>query len=175
MSSEPLYGFLKNTDRGLKWVDKGLLTLTGAVLVFLTVMIFVDVCLRFLFNAPLPASAESTELMMPYIAFGALAYTLASGTHIRITLLIDRMSRRGKASLEVVTSLFGFLFCAYLTYKGWIFFWESFAIREEMLAIIKLPWWAGKFALPLGMCFFTLRFLFNFILVLTGRLDRIKQ
>jgi TRAP-type C4-dicarboxylate transport system permease small subunit len=158
----------------MKWADYGLLAITGGVLVFLTCMIFVDICLRFLFNSPLPASAESTELMMPYIAFGALSYTLSLGAHIRITLLNERVSRKVRVFLEIIACFIGGLFSAYLTYKGWLFFWESFVIREEMLAIIKLPWWAGKFAMPLGMFFFTLRFFYRLIAVLSGHLDRLK-
>jgi TRAP-type C4-dicarboxylate transport system permease small subunit len=154
----------------LDWSDKVLNIITGAMLIFLTLMIVLDVSLRFLFNSPLPASAETTELIMPYIAFGALAYTLGIGSHVRISLLTERTSEKVQRFFEILASLVGFLFCLMLTYKGWLFFWESFVIREEMLAIIKLPWWFGKFSLPLGFFFMTLRFLFNLYLASTGRL-----
>jgi TRAP-type transport system small permease protein len=157
----------------LAWFDKMLIIITGFMLMFLTLMIVLDVSLRFLFNSPLPASAETTELIMPYIAFGALAYTLSIGNHVRISLLTERTSENTQRFFEILAALVGFLFCAILTYKGWLFFWESFVIREEMLAVIKLPWWVGKFALPLGFLFMTLRFLFNLFLASTGRLNQL--
>ncbi len=159
----------------LDFCDRALIIITGFMLIFLTLMIVLDVSLRFLFNSPLPASAEATELIMPYIAFGALAYTLAIGTHVRISLLTERTSGNWQRFFEVLAALIGFLFCAMLTYKGWLFFWESFLIREEMLAVIKLPWWVGKFSLSLGFLFMTLRFLRNLFLALSGRVHEITE
>mgnify|MGYP000984075976 FL=1 len=163
---------------GFKWIldksDRAMINLTGFVLVFLTVMIVVDVSLRTLFNSPLPASAESTELMMPYIAFCTLAYTLSIGSHVRISLLAERLPAKYRVHLEWLASAVGFGFCVLLTYMSWNFFWESFVIREEMLAIIKLPWWVGKFAMPLGFFFISLRYLFNLVAVTTGRIEQVK-
>ncbi len=160
---------MNGIKRRLDWFDKVLIVITGGMLVFLTLMIVSDVVLRVLFNSPLPASAEMTELIMPYIAFGALAYTLAIGTHVRISLFTERTPTHLQKYFEMLAALVGFLFCAVLTYKGWFFFWDSFVIREEMLAIIKLPWWVGKFSLFLGFLFMTLRFLFNLFLASAGR------
>ena len=172
MESTGSGGFLN----GIKWVldklDLLMIHLTGVVLVFLTLMIVVDASLRWLFNSPLPASAESTELMMPYIAFCTLAYTLAIGTHVRISLLKERLPVKYALYLESLASLVGGGFCALLTYVSWIFFWESFVIHEEMLAIIKLPWWVGKFAMPLGFFLMTLRYSFNLVSVMSGRMVR---
>ena len=165
---------ISGMKRMLDRTDRFLIGLTGAMLIFLTLMIVLDVSLRFLFNKPIPASAEATELLIPYIAFGALAYTLAIGSHVRISLFTERTSPKVRVFFEIFAAFIGFLFCAFLTYKGWLFFWESFIIREEMLAIIKLPWWFGKFSLPLGYLFLTLRFLFNLLAASTGRLSEIK-
>ncbi len=174
MESKDTGGFLN----GFRWIldlsDRAMINLTGFVLVFLTLMIAVDVSLRALFNSPLPASAESTELMMPYIAFCTLAYTLAIGSHVRISILAERLPSKYRVHLEWLASAVGFGFSVLLTYMSWDFFWESFIIREEMLAIIKLPWWVGKFAMPLGFLFISLRYLFNLLAVTAGRVAEIK-
>jgi TRAP-type C4-dicarboxylate transport system permease small subunit len=174
MESKRSGGFLN----GMQWVldksDRFMINLTGFVLVFMTLMIVVDVALRVLFNSPLPASAESVELMMPYIAFCALAYTLAIGAHVRISILVEKLPVKYRPYLEWLVSLVGLGFCALLTYVSWTFFWESFVINEEMLAIIKLPWWVGKFAMPLGFFVMTLRYLFNLVAVMAGRVDVVR-
>jgi TRAP-type C4-dicarboxylate transport system permease small subunit len=174
MEAKETQGFVTGIRRCLDKTDQFLVIIAGGMLVFLTLMITIDVTCRYLFNTPIPASAEATELIMPYIAFGALAYTLAKGSHVRITLLNERSSKPVQVVLGILASVVGFVFCAYLTYKGWLFFWESFVIREEMLAIIKLPWWFGKFAMPLGYLFLTLRFLFNLLAISAGRLAEAK-
>ena len=157
----------KNTLKKVNWLldlgDKGLIFITGFALVALALMIFVDVCMRFIFNCPLPASAEATELAMPYITFGTLAYTLALGKHIRISAAVDYMPDKLKFCCEILTCVVGVFFCGLMTFGGWNFFWESFVIRENMLAIVKLPWWVGKFIMPIGFCLMMLRFIYNLI------------
>jgi TRAP-type C4-dicarboxylate transport system permease small subunit len=172
MAAMKSQGFSERAGGILNGADKALLIFTGGVLIFLTMMIVVDVALRVLFNWPLPASVESTELMMPYITFCALSYTLFTGGHIRIELAIERLPPKFRKLCLTFSYLLGFLFCCLMTIWGWNFFWDSFSINEEMLAVIKLPWWSGKFALPLGFFLMTLRFLLNLFQVLSGRLQR---
>lgn len=155
--------FLGRFQRGLEGTEKGLAFITSGVLILLTVMIVVDVLLRFLFNSPLPASVESTELMMPYIVFFPLAYTLTEGGHVRISLFANLGGPKTRRAFHVIAALVGLFLCIVLTYEGWLQFWDSFIIREEMLAIIKLPWWVGKFAMPVGFFFMGIGYLVNII------------
>jgi TRAP-type C4-dicarboxylate transport system permease small subunit len=157
----------------LSVMDNGLLFITGFALLFLTFMIFVDVGLRFIFNSPLPASAEATELIMPYIAFCALSYTLFKGAHIRITLFTERGSASTRMAFEIICSIFGLLCSAAFTYYSWLLFWNSVIINEQMVAIIRMSWWIGKFSMPVGFFFFTIRYLLNTIVLCSG--ETIKQ
>ena len=150
---------LEKIDQWQGFIERILVYVTSFVLVVLTGMIVLDVFLRFFFNAPLPASVESTELMMPYIVFLPLAYTLRMEKHVRISLFMSKGSPRFRGILEVFCRAVALLFCSMLTYTGWMLFWESFRIREEMLAIVKLPWWVGKFAMPVGFLFLALGYL----------------
>ncbi len=160
--------FMGKMNHALSLADNGLLCITGFALLFLTLMIFTDVALRFLFNEPLPASAEVTELIMPYIAFCALAYTLSRGTHIRITLLLENAPSLRRMAFEMICIISGLLCCAVFTYYSWLLFWHSVSINEQMQALIMLPWWVGKFSMPLGFFFFTLRYLLNLITLCSG-------
>ena len=161
--------FLKEINQLSGRFEGILVFVTSGVLVVLTSMIVLDVCLRFLFNSPLAASVESTELMMPYIVFCPLAYTLTKGGHVRISLILDRTSPRVSTVLNGVSQIIAFLLCGMLSYTGWHLFWESFVIREEMLAIVKLPWYVGKFAMPVGFFFLAVRYFLNVISALSAK------
>lgn len=169
MNSRQSGDFSERMFQVLMSLEKALVFVTNGVLILLTSMIVIDVCLRFFLNKPLPASVESTELMMPYIVFCPLAYTLTKGGHVRISLFVDRMPPGARSVCQVVSVLIGFLLCGMLAYWGWLHFWESFVIREEMLAIIKLPWWVGKFAMPVGFFFMAVRYLFELFFTLIGK------
>lgn len=147
----------------LHYADNLMILLTGVALVFLTFMITTDVASRFLFNKPFRAGTEISELLMAYIVFLALGYTLSLNIHIRITAVLEYFPIQWKLAFEVLADIFGLLFCAFVTFYAWKFFWHSFSIREELLAVVKLPLYVGKFAMPLGFFFFTLHYLVHLI------------
>jgi TRAP-type C4-dicarboxylate transport system permease small subunit len=124
---------------------------SSCALVFMAFMIVVDVFLRYVFNSPLPASVESSELIEPYVVFLPFAYALFADRHVRVTLLISRFPARIRLAAEIFAYLLGFAFFAILCYYSWEEFWQSYVIDETMLAAIRLPWWAGKFSMPIGM------------------------
>ncbi len=64
----------------------------SGVLVLLTLLVVVDVSMRYLFLKPIPGAAEMTELMLPYIAFCSFAYALVAGAHVRMTLVVNKIS-----------------------------------------------------------------------------------
>lgn len=129
------------------------------VTLFITFIIIVDVFLRYVLNKPLPATWEISEILMPYIVFLAFAYALKKGSHIRVSLLTDSLPPKAQLGCEILSNLIGFIMCALMTYWSWLRFWESFMIREEIIAAVHLPWWFGKFAMPIGMGVFAIRYL----------------
>jgi TRAP-type C4-dicarboxylate transport system permease small subunit len=44
-----------------------------------------------------------------------------------------------------------------------------------MMAAIPLPWWLGKMAMPIGMFFLTIRYLFLFIAHIQGKNTEVKE
>jgi TRAP-type C4-dicarboxylate transport system permease small subunit len=138
--------------------DRWLVGATGAALLILTLLIAVDVAARFVFNRPLPATTEMSELLMAYVVFLAMGYTLSRGQHIRITVLFEYIPRHWKKYFDLFGDLVGLVFCAVVSWYAWKFFAHSLSVREEMLAVVRLPWYVGKFAMPVGFLFFTLRY-----------------
>lgn len=159
-------------EAGLHKLEKVLIIITWVVFALLTLMIVVDVFSRNAFNAPIPASAEATELFMPYIVFLPLAYTLITGQHVRVSIVMERLPSSARRYCEIFANLIGFSFFVMLTWWSSMHFWESFIVREEMLAIIKLPWWVGKFALPVGAFVIAVEFLAELVMAFIKPADR---
>lgn len=84
----------------LEWV--GLVTLAGIVLIAL-----MDVVGSKGFKWPLPGSTEITASLQVVAIAGGLAFSQIAGRHIRVGFLIDRLPRRGKAALELFSSILG--------------------------------------------------------------------
>jgi TRAP-type C4-dicarboxylate transport system permease small subunit len=154
---------LRQAEKGLQAIDKVMVVISWAVTLFITFMIVIDVFLRFLFNKPLPASWEISEVVMPYIIFFALSQALAVGAHVQVTIITNLFGPKGRRVCEIIATLICLIVCVPLTYWSWLHFWSSYRIGEEILAAIWIPWWLGKFAMPVGLGAFTLRYFLNLL------------
>lgn len=137
------------------------MVICGFWIIGLTFLVVLDVTLRYFFSSPIPGGVEATELILPYIVFLGLSYTLHVDGHVRVNLILDRLPNFLKKIADSLDCIVGIAFFGCLTYFGALHFWESFRILEFMMAPIKLPWWVGKFAMPLGTFAITLRFVFR--------------
>lgn len=146
-------------DNRLQNIEKGLIVVSWVATLFITLMIIIDIFLRFVFNKPVPGTWEMSEVVMPYIVLSALAYTLTKDVHVRMYLVTNRLPPKLQFACNIFSNIISTVFCAMITYWSWLFFWDSFIIGEEMLAAIKIPWWLGKFAMPVGMAMFSARYI----------------
>ncbi len=159
---------LQKLDRVFFGVEKFQIHCSWVVTVFVTLMIVLDIALRALFNRPLPASWEISEVLMPYIVAFGFAYTLTIDKHIRVSMVTDLFPVKMQVRVRVFTDLLSFLMCFLITYYSCIWFWESFSINEQILAAIDIPWWFGKVAMPIAFATFGIRYLLLAIFALAG-------
>lgn len=119
---------------------------------------------RYLFNAPTVWAHPLSILMCAGIGILGGVYCLRHGAHVKMDLFYSRLSPRGRAAIDIITSLFFFIFIIMLVYKGWEFALDS---------IIKNEWLTGfrwravvypvKVLIPLTGCVVLLQGLAKFI------------
>jgi TRAP-type C4-dicarboxylate transport system permease small subunit len=146
-----------------KRMETILTVVSSVVTISLTLMIVVDVTGRYFLNRPLPATWEIGEICMPYIVFFPFAYALTRGNHVQVGLIKNMFSRKVQRIFGIITDIISLALCIAMTYWAWLRFWESFKLQEEMLAAVKILWWWGKIAMPIGIGLFTISFFFQLI------------
>ena len=156
---------------GPKRVIKGLILFSFVAYAWVILMLVTDLSGRFFFNRPLPASVEICDIVMPWIVFPAFAYTLALGGHIRVSLLVKRFSRRWQLWCKIFACVCGLALLVPVTYVGYIMFWESWIIKEAILAAVFVPWYAGKIIFPIGLTFFCIQY----VICLAESLRELRQ
>jgi len=117
----------------------------------LAVMVYYyEVIARYVFNSPTNWAHESMFLMfgMQYLLAGG--YVLREGAHVRVDVIYMRLPNRIKAIVDIVSSIFFFIFTIALMVTGWIFFHDSFEVGEVSFTEWGIQYWPIKFALPLG-------------------------
>lgn len=156
-------GSLKRIEAVLTVCRYAAIVVSAAALFGLVLMITADTFFRFVFLKPFPATVEISQLVEPYVIFLPMAFALAAGSHVRVTMLTGRMGPKAEFLSDCLAYAVGFVFFAVMTYISWISFWKSFVINETVLAAIKLYWWSGRFGMPVGMALITIECAYQFV------------
>lgn len=162
---------LERIERVLAVLRYAAVVASAAALFGLVLMITADTFFRFVFLEPFPATVEISQLVEPYVIFLPMAFALAAGSHVRVTMLTGRLGPKAEFLSDCLAHAIGFVFFAVMTYISWVSFWQSFVINETVLAAIKLYWWSGKFGMPVGMALITIECAYQFVRTLRGRND----
>jgi len=113
-----------------------------------------DVIMRYLFNSPslwIWIILQQGMVMLAAIAGGYAFYSF-----VKLDLLYNRFSTRGKALADILTFSFTLLYCVVLIWKGIEHAEASIAIRQATPTAIRLPIYHLKAMIPVGVFFFLL-------------------
>ena len=139
----------------------------------LTCLMLAEVAVRALSNifpwvpADIPVAWEySSYLMAAAFTFGA-AMTLRAGGHIRVTLVLARLSPGSRRWLETVLALLGVLFTGFLAIAMVDFTWRSF-VSDQVSISSATPLWIPQLLVTFGICLLVLQFVARFIQAALG-------
>ncbi|MYM56053.1 TRAP transporter small permease subunit [Thalassovita mangrovi] len=153
---------LSRLDRGLHRIERALALISGLAVFSLMVLAVVSVSGRNFFNAPLPGYVDWIEQAMPLIAFMGIAYTQRDGGHIRMDMLVGRLSGRALWLAELITALVSLLLMALLVWGSWEHFLRSFDFNAPLWSRdssidIGIPLWPAKLLAPVAFSVLCLR------------------
>jgi len=99
----------------------------------------------------IPRSAdEFAGYFMGASAFLALAYTFASDEHIRVTLVLERVSAGVRSVLERIAVTIAAMLAGYLAWHFCKLAWVSWQLDERSSGLIALPMWIPQAAMAFG-------------------------
>ena len=133
--------------------------LSGMGILAMGIILFYEVVARYFFNSPTIWAQEVSQYLFIWTMLAGAAYTLQVGKHVRIDLLIIRFSKKTQTFLEVLTSIFGMLFSAYVTVQGWNMVQATLKYHKLSATPLRVPLWIPQLALSVGFLLLTLEFM----------------
>lgn len=120
-------------------------TLTGKaaawLTVFMVIVTFVVVVMRYVFDAGLIWLQESVTWMHAVVFMLGAAYTLQQEDHVRVDVFYRDMTPRRRALIDLVgVVVFLFPLCFFLGWKSFDFVAASWALREASMESGGLPY-----------------------------------
>jgi len=144
------------------------------LIVLTTLLVFVDVVMRFGFNTGFIWSQELTlHLSAWFVLFGA-SYGLKVGSHIGMDAFVTLFPPLGRRFLTGIAAILALVYCGLILYGSWIYLAKMKMIGIE-LEDLPIPTWVAHGMLLIGFIFLTVRLLIILWSVITGKADGFKH
>lgn len=114
---------------------------TAWLTLFMVVVTFIVVVMRYLFDAGFIWVQESVVWMHAVVFMLGAAYTLRDEEHVRVDVFYRTMSARKRAWVDIVgVVIFLLPLCVFLAWNSWDFVAQSWSIRESSREPGGLPY-----------------------------------
>jgi C4-dicarboxylate transporter DctQ subunit len=151
--AEPDAGWAARVNRAL---DQAEAIFIGAALAFASLLLFVNVVLRYVFHWPISWAEEVSLYLMVWIVFIGGSMAVRTRGHMAIDLLPLVLSPKSRQRLSVFVALLALVFFA-------VFFWYSgqHVLRVQGIGqttpVMGAPMWLAYLAMPVGSALMGLR------------------
>lgn len=146
----------------MKVLDKIEEYFCGTALLATTVILFVNVVLRYVFKSSTSWAEELIKYLMIWIAFIGGSICARKGAHVSIDFFYDFLSQRGRKIAFLIVNTIAIFFTGIMSFYG-IKIIIFLASTGQVSPALQLPMWIPYLAIPLGFILMTIRFIQNFI------------
>jgi len=142
--------------------------LSGSSLVVMTLLILAQILARF-FGTVIPSSEDFAGWLLSSTIFFGLAYTFHNGGHIRVTMLLYRLSEKSRRRQEFFNIFVGLLISGYIAFYTLLTVYDSFDYDEVTDTYLAMPLWLLQLPMALGSLFLFIAMLDSFFEMLNDR------
>ena len=142
--------------------------LSGACLVIMTLLILAQIGARFI-GAVIPSSEDFAGWLLSATIFFGLAYTFNNGGHIRVTMLLTRLTEKKRRVQEFFNIIAGLLISGYMAYYAIYTAYESFIYNEVSDTYVAFPLWIVQTPMAVGSLFLFIAIIDSFNAMLRGK------
>ena len=126
-----------------------LVNISSLLLLLLTLLVTLDVVMRYFFNSPMLFAAETSEFMMAALIFFGFADTFRKKGHVRVELVTQKLPRTLSEYLRKITLSLGVLFFTVFNWQIVSFIHESFVYNKKS-AVMLFPIWIPQLVMLIG-------------------------
>jgi TRAP-type C4-dicarboxylate transport system permease small subunit len=155
--------FGKFLDRLFTWSGY----LAGVFFVTIAILVVSQIVARMI-NKQIPSADEFAGYCLAASSFLGLAYSFRSGSHIRVTLLTDRLSTHLQRVLMLLVLVFTIIMIAVWAFNSISMVYESWKFKDMSTGILKYPIWIPQLSMGIGVTLFCLAIIEDLVNVMRG-------
>lgn len=144
------------------------------LLIVTTMLVFLDVIMRFVFNSGFMWTQELTLHMSAWMVLFGASYGLKVGSHIGMDAFVKLFPVLGQRVLSGIAAVLALIYCGLILYGSWVYLAKMKMIGIE-LEDIPIPAWAAHGMLLIGYVFLSVRLLIILWSLVTGKAEGFKH
>jgi TRAP-type C4-dicarboxylate transport system permease small subunit len=152
---------LNRLHRGFMPIEDAANLLAAAAIMVLMMLGVLQIVMRTVFNNPINGYIDLVELSMASMAFLGAAYTQRLGSHIRMEMLIGRLSGRSLWALEALGTALAMFIIGVLIYYSFGHFLRSYTLGDTTIDA-EFQVWPSKLLVPIAFSIWWVRLALQF-------------
>jgi C4-dicarboxylate transporter DctQ subunit len=153
--------------RALNHLEEAIICL---LLVVMTVVVFIEVVLRFGFNMGMVWSDEFVLHLAAWMVLLGASYGVKVGSHIGVDAFVRLLPRGGRRVVTLAAVILSLAYCALFIRGSWVYLSKVYRIGIE-LEDIPIAKWLAHSVLLIGFVLLAIRFILLGWHVLEGKSD----
>lgn len=153
---------LVKIDHYLSKIENAFNLFGGGLILALMGLGVVQIVLRTLFKSPIFGYIDIVEIAMVGFAILAISFVQRVGGHVRMELLVGRLSGRVLWIAETMGSAIALFIVATLIPYSYLHFQRAFALGDSTIDI-ELVTWPAKLVVPVALSLLLLRLIIQFL------------
>ena len=146
----------------------GSIWLAALFMIGVLVMVLLSMLGR-MFQFYIPGTDAYAGYAMAGAGFLALAHTLKSGEHIRVTLIIDKLTGGARRGMELWSLSVAVLLAGLLAFYAWRLAWQSHEFHDISTGSDATPLWIPQIAMAVGTVILAIAFIDELVLEVMGK------
>lgn len=159
--TQPNRSLLARLDRGFMPIEDAANLIAAFAIMALMLLGVLQIVLRTVFNNPIDGYIDLVELSMASMAFLGAAYTQRLGSHIRMELLIGRLSGRALWAVEALGSALAMFIIGVLIYYSYGHFLRAYTLGDTTIDAEYVTW-PSKLLVPIAFAIWWVRLALQF-------------
>jgi len=131
----------------------------GIMLFVPALMVFYEVIMRGVFNAPTEWSMELSIYCVLIAGFLGMPVAYGAGKHIKVDIFTSKLSPKNSCFLEIVASVIGAMFCLVFFIEAVDMTTLSYDLDRRSPDTLRTPLWIPQMSMPIGIGLLFLHFL----------------
>lgn len=117
-------------------------------------------------------ATEASGFCLAAATFLGLAHTLRHGSHVRITLLTNKLPGRLRHRMNILSCLLGSAVIGYLAWNVTLLALQSFSFKDVSPGLLAMPMWIPQAGAALGVTALAVALLDELVWLLAGAQSR---